>query len=299
MNSQFKDDDPRSVAEVLVKRCTASALVLCPCCKKSNMTVPPVCDVSVCSQACSGPDVGLLVGAIIIAWAILWCVYCVIARHDRSKKLDSFAFVSIVCSQFVSLFQMLGVMQSLAVAWPEPFTTILELASVMNFRLEVLNVGCVVSAPPLHRYVANAFTVVVLVLCMVVCHCVHVMVFNFTRVRRPHFRQFMSPLFGAVGTVFMAVYISVCSAIVQPLQCDPHPNGLSTMRAYRQVTCWDDEGEHQKMMMIGALASLIPLAFLSMCAWVTVTLPKRLHAGDTHNSPKPTFLGSKQNNTCL
>ena len=33
--------------------------------------------------------------------------------------------------------------------------------------------------------------------------------------------------------------------------------------------------------MIGGLASLVPLAFLSLCAWVTCLLPKRLRKGDT------------------
>ena len=95
-----------------------------------------VCD----SQACSGPDVGLLVGAILIVLALLWCVYCVIVRENRAKKMDSFALVSILCSQFVALFQMLGVLNTLSVAWPEPFATIVEMGTLVNFRLEVLNV---------------------------------------------------------------------------------------------------------------------------------------------------------------
>ena len=37
--------------------------------------------------------------------------------------MDSFALVSILCSQFVALFQMLGVLNTLSVAWPEPFST--------------------------------------------------------------------------------------------------------------------------------------------------------------------------------
>ena len=232
-------------------------------------------------QACSGPDVGVLVGAILFVLLLLWCVYCVVARENQAKKMDSFAFVSIVCSQFVTLFQMLGVLNTLSVAWPEPFATIVEMGSLMNFRLEVLNMGCILSTPPLQRYVANAFAFVVLTLCMVACHFLHVMVFHFAQFRRARLRQFTPALFGAVGTVFNAVYISVCSAVVQPLQCNVHPNGQSTMQAYRQVICWDPEGDHQNMLIIGALASLIPLAFFSLCAWVTFSLPKRLRKGDT------------------
>ena len=223
----------------------------------------------------------MLIAAIVIALTLLWCVYCVVARERRAKKRDSFLLVSIVCTQFVTLFQMFGVLNTLSVSWPEPFATIVKLGTIMNFRLEVLNVGCVLSTPPLHRYAANVFMFVPLTLCMVCCHFVHAIVFHFNEFRGARFRQFMPALFGAIGTVFMSVYISLCSAIVQPLRCDVHPNGLSTMQAYRQVVCWDPESEHQAMIIIGSFASLVPLAFLSLCAWVTYLLPKRLRKGDT------------------
>ena len=115
---------------------------------------------------------------------------------------------------------------------------------------------------------------------MITCHLLHVVIFHFAQIRRAHVRQFTPALVGAVGTVFSAVYISVCSAIVQPLQCDLHPNGLSTMQAYQQVKCWDPEGDHGHIIIVGAIASFVPLAFLSLCAWVTFSLPKRLHEGD-------------------
>ena len=90
----------------------------------------------------------------------------------------------------------------------------------------------------------------------------------------------MPALLGALGTIFMAVIISVCSAVVQPFQCDTHPNGRSTMRAYREVICWNSK-DHKHMMIAGVVASLVPLAFFSMCSWATFSLPKRLQRGDT------------------
>ena len=99
--------------------------------------IPLVCDVSANSTACSGPDVGFLIGTIIIALILLWCVYCVVARDSRAKRRDSFALLSIVCSELVSLFQMLGVLNALSVVWPEPFATMVKLGTITNLRLEV------------------------------------------------------------------------------------------------------------------------------------------------------------------
>ena len=117
-------------------------------------------------------------------------------------------------------------------------------------------------------------TLIVLMLCMVGCHFMHVMVFHFARFRRPFWstkkiqrarvRQITPALLGVVGTVFIAV----CSAIVQPLQCDVHPHGLSTMQACGQV---HTEGDNKHMLIVGAIASVVK---------VTVSLPKCLDEGD-------------------
>ena len=98
-------------------------------------------------QACTGPDVGFLIGAVVVAFAILWCVYGFIARESMARRTSTLTFVSTVCSQFVTLFQMSVVLNTLSVAWPDPFVKIIEVASLLNFRLEVLNIGCVATAP--------------------------------------------------------------------------------------------------------------------------------------------------------
>ena len=113
---------------------------------------------------------------------------------------------------------------------------------------------------------ANAFAFVVLTLCMVACHFLNVVVFH--------------------CSVLLARCSMLCTSrsvppLYSPLQCNVHSNGQNTLQAHRQVICWDCEGNHRYMIIIGALASLIPLAFFSLCAWVTLALPKRLRKGDT------------------
>ena len=86
--------------------------------------------------------------------------------------------------------------------------------------------------------------------------------------------------------------MSVSSAIFQPFQCDLHPNGESTMRAYRQVVCWNPAygDKHRQIETAGVIASLIPLGIVSMCLWATLALPKRLQLGDTIFLNKFAFL---------
>ena len=108
-----------------------------------------------CEQ-CTGPDIGLLVAVLVVVVAFLWCVYWVSAKENRRERKNVFTLAAIVGSQFVTLFQMVGALASLSVAWPEPFARIVKLGSLVNFRLEVLNLGCVVATRPLQRYTATA-----------------------------------------------------------------------------------------------------------------------------------------------
>ena len=243
-------------------------------------------------QVCSGPDVGLLVGFIVLLLIVLWCVYWVAAHENVAKRKGVYTLLAIIGSQFITIFQMVGALKALAVEWTEPFATLVELGSVMNFKLEILNLGCVVSTSPIHRYIGNIFSVTGLVACILLYRLLHLLTLRCRSRTRFQETWRSSSVFGAVGTVFMTIFISVTTAIFQPLQCDSHPNGQSTMRAYRQVVCWntEDDQEHQQFLLVGAVASLIPLGFLSVCLWATTALPKRLYLGDTMFLQRFAFL---------
>ena len=75
-------------------------------------------------EVCTGPDIELLLVAILVALTLLWCVHWVIALENRAERKKVFTFVGIVGSQFVTVFQMVGVIKSLSFAWPEPCATI-------------------------------------------------------------------------------------------------------------------------------------------------------------------------------
>ena len=199
-------------------------------------------------EVCDGPDIVVLVGAVVITLLMLGCVYLILAHESTAKRKDLITLTTVVGSQFLTTFQMIG-LGSLAVLWPEPFAAVVELGSLMNFRLEVLNLGCVVSASPLYRYVGTMFSFVLLIACMAVYHVLYVWVF-----RRGLLKQSTSTLFGAIGTIFMTVFISVSSSIFEPFHCVDHPNGEATMRAYGQIVCWNTDygDEHQRMVVVGS-----------------------------------------------
>ena len=99
------------------------------------------------------------------------------------------------------------------------------------------------------------------------------------------FKAQMPSLIGVMGTTFMAVFISISSAIFAPFQCDAHPNGYQTVRSYPQIICWSTDYEngdkHTQMVMFGVIAAVVPFCFVTMCLWVVMQLPARMGQGDT------------------
>ena len=232
--------------------------------------------------ACDAGNDWLLALAVLICLCLLGGVYYAIVNENRAKETEAVALLAIMGSQMFTMLQMMGVLDTLAVQWPEPFASILDVASLLNFRVEVLNMGCVFPLSALTRYVTTAFGFFLLLLAMFVFHLLHMLVFHWHKFVTAQFKEFTPALIGAVGSIFMLGFISVTSAIVAPFQCDVHPNGEFTVHAYPQVICWNtDHGkEHQNMVIAGLCASLVPLGFLAMCFWVVRSLPSRFGQGD-------------------
>ena len=126
-----------------------SVLICVSSVQHAALTVPHFLSL----QVCGGPDVGLLVGAVTSILIVLWCVYWVAAHENTAKRKDMFTLFAIIGSHFVTIFQMLGALDALSVARPEPFATLVDLGSLMNFRLDPEHrlCGVDVSTTPLHR----------------------------------------------------------------------------------------------------------------------------------------------------
>ena len=77
-------------------------------------------------------DMERLVCASFLLILVLMCVYYAVATENRAKQC-------IMCRQVLTVFQMLGILHLLSLA----FSEILAIASLLKFRPDILNVGCV------------------------------------------------------------------------------------------------------------------------------------------------------------
>ena len=231
-------------------------------------------------ETCQPSDVSVLLVAFLVAAVSLLCLYCVVVNENRARNNDHVVLLATLGSQLVTVLQMMGVCKLLSVTWPKPFSTILTLTSLLNLKLEILNVGCVVGMSVVTRYAGTAFGFMVLLAVMCLFHMVHMGVFHSHEMLAGKWKTYRLALVGGLGSIFMLCYIVVVATICAPLRCESHPNGQSTLVDYPQVVCLSST-DHQDMLVLGGMASCIPIGFLSMACVVLHMLPKFLAKGDT------------------
>ena len=87
-------------------------------------------------------------------------------------------------------------------------------------------------------------------------------------------------LLGTLGLLCVLFVTMSCNSILEPFQCERHPNGLLTMRSNHDVFC-TFSGVHLDLCIFGWILYLFPILFLSVCSWILLSqLPKRLQVAD-------------------
>ena len=180
-------------------------------------------------ETCQPSDVSVLLVAFLVAAVSLLCLYCVVVNENRARNNDHVVLLATLGSQLVTVLQMMGVCKLLSVTWPKPFSTILSLTSLLNLKLEILNVGCVVGMSVVTRYAGTAFGFMVLLAVMCLFHMVHMGVFHSREMLAGKWKTYRPALVGGLGSIFMLCYIAVVATICAPLRCESHPNGQSTL----------------------------------------------------------------------
>ena len=85
--------------------------------------------------------------------------------------------------------------------------------------------------------------------------------------------------FQMLGSLALLFFIAFCTAALEPFQCQPHPNGSSTMASNIGALC-NFTGEHFDLCLIGGLLAILPAGFLTLALWVIRELPRRRLAAD-------------------
>jgi len=223
---------------------------------------------------CGGGDYALVITVGIVSCLCIATLYFVLINEgQKSRQPGSLLIAALAMGQMVTTVQQLTVIQQFKIEWGQPFAGILLSLEVFTFDLDMISINCVAPMSPVSKFSSRTLTVLGLLLVATLVHLAHLAVTKAKTLQ-------ISLLLRTCGSLFTIFFISLCSSLLAPFRCSQHPNGRWTVQAYHGVYC-NGEGDHQAMAIIGGLACLMPLGFLSICMWVIIIeLPKRLQAAD-------------------
>jgi len=197
---------------------------------------------------CGGSDVGPLITAIGLALLGLILVYSLIDVQDKVTQSHAGLLVVIAIGQLVTALQQVGVVGSLPVEWEEPVASVVRQLGLLAFEVESLRLSCFNAVDAVSRYCLKVSIIFFTILTMLLVHVCFVMLRYGGR-----FKERRPSLLGSVGTLFTLFYISVTSTVLEPLQCQEHPNSHWTIISYPGTLCWESR-EHTFMLVVGAIA---------------------------------------------
>ncbi len=210
---------------------------------------------------------------LIVLFIVLCIIYYVIDNENHATQPQSMLLVGIMGSMMITTLQQMGVFSFLSIDWENPIKFILNLARLLQFDMDILRMGCVITLSALGRFMAKLGAILVALLTVLLIH--------FTWVIVRHKGAFRLPsLIGVMGSIFMVFLISIVNTTILPLQCIEHPNGLKTVRSYPTIICWEED-EHAAIVGAGIVFMLIPLGFVAGCCCAAYQFPKRMQAMDT------------------
>lgn len=220
-------------------------------------------------------------GAVFFCLAILGSLglvlmYIVVDRSIRNRPNHSLLLTSIMFSITVPFVQQLAVVGIFEdVRWIEPAGTPLRGMQVVMLDMSVMNFGCVARGSPLDSFCLQVLFLVICVAILLVTHTLVTKVYY-----RASFISRIASLLASNVSITLAVFVAVVTAILGPFQCLRNPNGEWTMRGYESVVCWTDTGDHTAMVVVSALAVLVPLGFYAFVVWAVLVYPRKVSTGD-------------------
>jgi hypothetical protein len=243
--------------------------VACAACKE-GMTPG---ELGICTL-CEGSDTAPFVIFLLTVAMILAVAYVKVATEDRARQSNGTFLLTMTTAQVIAVVQLLGVTARLSVIWVEPILSFMRVLKIFNFEVELLRLNCVSHVSALGVYTAKLMMVPSAVVFLALVHSVWMLVCH-----RGHIAAKTPLLIGACGMFVMGLFITISLTILSPFQCQRHPNGKWTTLQYQDTTCWDSP-EHTTMIVLGTLASFIPISFLALVVHLLKVFPLRMARGD-------------------
>ena len=180
-------------------------------------------------EPCGGGDYAIVVLVMFFILGGTGALHLLLLRQDQNmiNKQGGLFFTNLYITQLVVCLQLVIVIGKVDITWDEPFVMILEFFSFLSLKelLASLHaISCVTRLPLTAQFLLQALAVpAAFMAAPIVLH-----------VARALWRKGglqLHLLFETLGSLSVLFFIVLCTAVVEPFQCQLHPNGLSTVQS--------------------------------------------------------------------
>lgn len=226
-------------------------------------------------RTCSTGDRAFVASLVVMLALLSLVMYRAIDRENRAKQRQSTVLITLVFGQMVTVVQQLGIIGTLSVTFPEPILSLLQWSHLAVIDIDVLRFDCVAQLTPVLVYLSKICVFASAFVALALSYIVVTLVERGAR----QLKLRLSSLICALGTLFMTVFISITSVILEPMVCVGHPGGHATPKNYPTVLCWES---HIHWQLISASCALLvgPMSFLVGSLYVLREFPLRMQASD-------------------
>ncbi len=223
-----------------------------------------------CVKCDSGPGV-----VIFVVLPIGLCILALLMFKFSNGPLTVDASIPMMLGELVglciTLFQTLALFPGLSIHWRQQ-ADVFHGFKVLLGEEDHMRVTCALTNS---AAVLFAFRCILPLLCIAAVLVVWSIARLATKLMRGEGGFSVSIAINTTNQLFQSVFIAIAVLVPQPLRCYGHPNGKNTMTIFPEVLCWEEEGDHKKLVAMGAVVGIVfVVPFIAGCTWAVCRATK-------------------------
>eukprot|EP00434_Breviolum_minutum_P036186 symbB.v1.2.032056.t1/scaffold3795.1/size50223/4 len=190
---------------------------------------------------------------------------------DPNQQSLNLLTAAAVTSQIIMSVQALGSIRELAIDWPEPVKSVINLTRLLTLDLDVIKIGCLFGTDdPTVKFLSQ------LLICPAGC-CLFLLSWTIQQTFRRKVQ--LDYVINLCGLLLFALFLSITLSTIIPFLCQQNPDGSSSMVSEPGILCFDSE-EHPILVILAIIGILSqPVAILCWTTYTTLMYPFRVSNG--------------------
>eukprot|EP00928_Gymnodinium_smaydae_P042044 TRINITY_DN2837_c0_g4_i1.p1 TRINITY_DN2837_c0_g4~~TRINITY_DN2837_c0_g4_i1.p1 ORF type:complete len:841 (-),score=94.33 TRINITY_DN2837_c0_g4_i1:212-2554(-) len=227
-------------------------------------------------MTCGGLETFFIILFFVLATGVIVILHRVLAGH-HSWKLTPSMTLKVSCDVLLIMLQILGVLFSVEILYPEGLYVFRALAATSHFfelnLPTIVPFACIFASASEYK---NMGTYLVSTLALPILISLVFFLRLASSFAPQKYRWGYPCAYNLCGRLFTVLFLSQIFLTMHPFMCYSHPNGQSSVIKYPGTMC--GETDHVIMCVIAVIMLLAAVAYVVYCSWIIKNLAKVVSA---------------------